>query len=91
MQFQNRQQVIAAGCGEWVEGVTGAGADARKMVANGVWTAADTYVLTLRYYETPFYDTHTFVFDGDRLLLNGGINVAFGTKEYPTVKGKLAR
>jgi hypothetical protein len=56
----------------------------------GVWTAADTFVLTLRYYETPVYDTHTFQFEGDRLLLKGGVNVAFGPKEYPPVQGRLA-
>jgi len=33
----------------------------------------DTFVLTLRYYETPFSDTYAFQFDGDSLLLKGDV------------------
>ncbi len=53
----------------------------RPVAASGVWTAADTFVLTLRYYETPFYETHTFQFDGDSLLLKSAVNVAFGASD----------
>jgi CubicO group peptidase (beta-lactamase class C family) len=86
LRTQDDEQVITAGCGAWIEGVMGD----RPVAASGVWTAADTFVLTLRYYETPVYDTHTFQFDGDGLLLKGGVNVAFGPKEYPPVQGRLA-
>jgi len=86
LRTQGSEQVISAGCGAWIEGVMGD----RPVAASGVWTAADTFVLTLRYYETPVYDTHTFQFDGDRLLLKGGVNVAFGPKDYPPVQGRLA-
>ena len=86
LRIQGSQQVITAGCGAWIEGVMGD----RPVAASGVWTAADTFVLTLRYYETPVYDTHTFQFDGYGLLLKGGVNVAFGPKEYPPVQGRLA-
>jgi hypothetical protein len=86
LNTQDGEHVIAAGCGAWIEGMMGD----RPVAASGVWTAADTFVLTLRYYETPVYDTHTFQFDGDRLLLKGGVNVAFGQKDYPPVEGRLA-
>ena len=82
------EQVITAGCGEWVEGIMGVGGPGpRPVAASGVWTAANTFVLTLRYYETPFYETHTFQFDGESLLLKSAVNVAFGAREYPEVKG----
>ena len=87
LRTQGSEQVISAGCGAWIEGVM----DDRPVAASGVWTATDTFVLTLRYYETPVYDTHTFQFDGDRLILKGGVNVAFGPKDYPPVQGRLVR
>ena len=58
-------------------------------LASGAWTSADTFVLTVRYYETPFYDTHTFQFEQDSLLLSSGINIALRTREYPPVHGRL--
>jgi CubicO group peptidase (beta-lactamase class C family) len=88
LRLADGEQVISAGCGAWVEGVLAAGAPGpRSVAASGVWTAANTFVLTLRYYETPFYETRTFQFDGDSLLLKGVVNVAFGPKEFPEVKG----
>lgn len=86
LRTRDGEQLISVGCGAWVEGMMGD----RPVAASGVWTAAGTFVLTLRYYETPIYDTHTFQFDGDRLLLKGGVNVAFGPKDYPPVQGRLA-
>jgi hypothetical protein len=90
LRFPGGEEVISAGCGEWVEGSLTASAPApRRVAASGVWTAADTFLLTLRYYETPFSDTYTFQFDGDRLLLKGEVSVVFAPKEYPQVKGKM--
>ena len=78
--------------GAWIEGALSAGAPSpRRVAASGVWTAADIFTLTLRYYETPFYDTFAFHFNGGSLLLQGQCNVAFGEKEYPVVKGKVER
>ena len=91
LRFAGGEEVISAGCGEWIEGTLTAGAPrSRRVAASGVWTAADTYQLTLRYYETPFSDTYSFQFDGDSLLLKGEVSVVFAPKEYPQVKGKLA-
>ncbi len=87
LRTQDGEQVLSAGCGAWIEGRLGD----RPVAASGVWTAADTFVLTLRYYETPVYDTHIFQFAGDELILKGGVNVAFGPKDYPPVQGRLGR
>jgi CubicO group peptidase (beta-lactamase class C family) len=90
LRFAAGEEVISAGCDAWIEGSTTAGAPRpRHVAASGVWTAADTFLLTLRYYETPFSDTYSFQFDGDSLLLKGEVNVALAPKEYPHVKGKL--
>jgi len=92
LRLPDGEQVVNAGCGEWVEGIMGVGdPEPRRVAASGVWTAADTFELTLRYYETPFHDTYTFQFDGDNLLLKGDVSVVFLPNEHPQVKGKLER
>jgi hypothetical protein len=85
------QQDISAGNVEWIEGRMGSsGLGGQPVVSSGTWTAADTYVLTIRYYETALYDTHTFVFDQDRLTVSGGVNVSLGPTRYPPMQGHLA-
>ena len=39
-------------------------------------------------YETPFYSTLAFRFDGDRLLLDAEHNVAFGPTKLPQLVGQ---
>jgi hypothetical protein len=46
-------------------------------VASGVWTAEDTFRLTRRFYETPYYTTIIFRFSGDQVEIETSINVAF--------------
>lgn len=52
------------------------------IVSSGVWTADDTFTLTLRYYETPFYQTLTCHFAGDQLTMDVVANVGFVVKKY---------
>ena len=40
--------------------------------------------------ETPFYSTMQFRFDGDRLVIDGENNVAFGDRKLPTLIGTPA-
>ena len=62
---------------------------ARPLVAaSGAWTAADIFTVKLAAYETPFYSTLTFRFDGDRLLLDTEHNVAFGPTKLPPLVGQ---
>lgn len=61
----------------------------RPVVAASVpWTADDAFTVKLALYETPFYSTLTFRFYGDRLLLDGEHNVAFGPTKPPQLVGR---
>jgi CubicO group peptidase (beta-lactamase class C family) len=60
------------------------------IAAAGAWTADDTYTLKLVLYETPYYSTLTFRFDGERLLLDSEHNVWFGPTKLPQLVGQAA-
>ncbi len=47
------------------------------VVASGVWTADDTFQLTTRFYETPYYTTATFRFGADQVTIATTANVTF--------------
>jgi CubicO group peptidase (beta-lactamase class C family) len=51
----------------------------QPIAASGGWTRDDTFTLKLCLYETPFYSTMVFRFNGDRLLLDSEHNVSFGS------------
>ena len=57
--------------------------------ASGAWTADDTYTLKVVLYETPYYSTVTFRFDGERLLLDSEHQVWFGPTKLPQLVGQL--
>lgn len=91
---------VQAGNGNWLRGTTSLGRDAarplsapgqtagRPVAASGAWTAADTYVLTASFYETPFSVTVTAQFAEDRILLHLQQNVAFGPTERQSREGQ---
>jgi CubicO group peptidase (beta-lactamase class C family) len=58
--------------------------------ASGAWTADDTYALKIVLYETPYYSTLTFKFDGERLLIDSEHNVWFGPTKLPQLVGQIA-
>ncbi len=58
------------------------------VVAAGAWTAADTYLVQLRYYSTPFSRTLTCRFDGDTVTVDARLNVSFGPLEQPQLVGR---
>lgn len=83
---------IAFGYGAWRYGSTPwlFGEDS-PITASGVWTAADTFTVTIRYYEKPFVATCTFHFGADGALdILLAMNVAFGQKEYPLTARRVA-
>jgi CubicO group peptidase (beta-lactamase class C family) len=62
---------------------------ARPVVAaSGAWTAEDVFTIKIVPYETPFYSTLTFRFDGDSLLLDSEHNVAFGPTKLQQLVGR---
>ncbi|HZG66924.1 MAG TPA: serine hydrolase [Herpetosiphonaceae bacterium] len=79
---------IACGSGTWLEGTTSYDDGvSRPAAATGAWTADDTYVIKLRYIETPFGFTLTCRFVEDRVLLDHQDNVSFGPTERPCLVG----
>jgi CubicO group peptidase (beta-lactamase class C family) len=58
--------------------------------ASGAWTAEDTYTVKLVAYETPYYSTLTFRFDGERLLFDSEHNVWFGQTKQAQLTGRTA-
>ncbi|HKP12867.1 MAG TPA: serine hydrolase [Blastocatellia bacterium] len=58
------------------------------VAASGAWTAGDVFTVKLVAYETPFYSTLAFRFDGDRLVLDAEHNVAFGPTKLPQLVGQ---
>lgn len=60
------------------------------VAASGAWTADDVFTVKIVAYETPFYSTMAFRFDGNRLLLDAEHNVAFGSTKLPQLVGQAA-
>ena len=59
---------------------------ANPLVAvSGAWTGENTYTVKIVLYETPFYSTVNFKFDGNRMLIDAEHNVSFG----PTTPAQL--
>jgi len=58
------------------------------IAASGAWTATDTFTVKIILYETPFYSTLNFKFDGDRLLIDSEQNVAFGPTKLSQLIGR---
>jgi hypothetical protein len=56
---------------------------------SGAWTSPDTFTVKIVLYETPFYSTLNFKFDGDRLLIDSEHNVSFGPTKLPQLIGQL--
>ncbi len=73
---------LACGAGTWHEGRTTLFDHSPCFAGSAVWTAEDTFVMTLRFYETPFVYTATCKFDGDQVTIDADVNVAFGPTHF---------
>jgi len=58
------------------------------VAASGTWSAENTFTLKIVLYETPFYSTVNFKFDGDNLVIDSEQNVAFGPTKMTQLLGK---
>jgi hypothetical protein len=88
---------LTCGYSEWIEGTgvvfndlpmltRGGLPDAQALfVASGVWTAEDTFKLTSRFYETPYYTTISFQFGADSVTIKTTVNVTFVTNDQTIV------
>jgi CubicO group peptidase (beta-lactamase class C family) len=62
----------------------------RLALACGTWTAEDVFTVTVRYVETPFFETFSFRFRADWVAIQGEVNASFSMKGYPLMKGNCA-
>jgi CubicO group peptidase (beta-lactamase class C family) len=58
------------------------------LAASGAWTADDVFAIKIVAYETPFYSTLKFRFDGNRVEFDSEDNVAFGPTKLPGMTGQ---
>jgi CubicO group peptidase (beta-lactamase class C family) len=59
------------------------------VAGSGVWTAPDTFQVTLRHYESPFYQTITCQFSQEGAVIDSNMNVGFGPKDSARLEGKF--
>jgi CubicO group peptidase (beta-lactamase class C family) len=87
----NRTSTVRCGHRSWSRGRGSIGNyNDVPIAACAAWTADDTCVLKICAYETPVYATWRLRFDGDRLLLDTEMNVAFGPTKKPQLVGTAA-
>lgn len=60
------------------------------VAASGVWSDENTFRLKLVLYETPYYSTVHFMFDGDKVVIDSEHNVYFGPTKQPQLVGLAA-
>ncbi len=60
-----------------------------EALVSGTWTAADHYVLTVRWVETPHALTVDVDVDGDRVVVAARANVSFGPTELGPFAGRV--
>jgi hypothetical protein len=54
---------------------------AQPLIAtSGGWSGNDVFQTKILLYQTPYYATLTFKFEGDRVLLDTEYNVSFGPR-----------
>ena len=62
---------------------------ARPVAAACTWTAEDTFQVTARFYETPFYFTLICKFAGNQIHVQQAINVSLKPVEFPELVGQV--
>jgi len=60
----------------------------QPVAASGAWTATDTYVVKLYFYQTPFCSTNTFHFVDEQVCYHSCLNVNMGPTEQPQLIGR---
>ena len=83
------EQRIACGRGAWQKGRIAWGPlPEQPAAASGAWTAADTFMAKLCFYETPFILTIRLKFSGQELQCSAEANVGFGPTKESQLVGK---
>jgi hypothetical protein len=81
---------IQMGRGAWIAGATSLmqGTE-QRIVSSFTWRDEATLELTLRFVETPFTQTILCRVEGDEILLERTVNVAFGSPQSTPIRGKV--
>ena len=58
------------------------------VAASGAWSTENTFTVKIVLYETPFYSTVNFKFDGERVIVDSEHNVAFGPTKVSQMSGQ---
>jgi len=58
------------------------------VAASGAWTEDNVFALKLALYQTPYGETLTFRFAGDRVVVDREYNVSFGPTSQPELVGQ---
>jgi hypothetical protein len=91
LQDERGEHRVECGSGAWLKGRTTLNRrESPHVAASGAWTAEDSYVMKLHFYETPFCHTLTCRFTEDKLIFDSKANVAFGPTEDPQLVGQGA-
>ena len=80
---------ISGGMGQRLEDKTDILGVMSTTSSYGYWCDKDSFVMKLQFIEAPFCYTIKLCFEGNKIELRGNVNVSFGTKELPTLKGEL--
>ena len=81
--WSKSQNAFTSGMGEFLSVPTHP-----SLATSAAWAAEDVFQVKILLYQTPFYSTLTFKFDGERLLLDTEYNVSFGPRKLPQLIGQ---
>jgi CubicO group peptidase (beta-lactamase class C family) len=96
-EYEGHSARIECGYARWLEtgaellgrgGLLGPGAGA-AVAASGVWETENTFTVTTRFFETPFFATISYTFQDRQVEMKSKMNVSFGPLETPVVVGHL--
>jgi CubicO group peptidase (beta-lactamase class C family) len=91
VKMANNELAVQVGSGQWLQSATRlfSRSGAESLVkAQGKWIDGNTYVITLRYFLTPFSWTITSKFAEKTVTLRAVTNVSFGPTKLPRLFGK---
>lgn len=91
-QSGTAEETITCGLGAWRESLSSLATrspEPARVSASGVWTATDTFQVTLRYYETPFFFTLDCTFAERQISVRVAQNVGFPGQGTPLLTGEM--
>jgi len=84
----NGEHKILGGIGRRLKDKTELKGNVSITSSYGYWCDKNTFVMKMQLIETPFCYTISLCFEGNKLELKVHVNVSFGDKEFPIIKGE---